>query len=226
MFTDDWDKQRKQLVAYVKNLKAKYHRNYALKYLLCEFLSIIVVIVNMLLLNLVIKDFFHVYQPAVTSLLSGNYTQFNRQSARLFPIQAKCEFHTFGPSGTVQTSDSLCILPQNVINEKIFAFIYIWLIFILICAVLHFLYLVFVYLFSKLRIFQVGRMLEREVTYRKCKEISNNGELGLWFTLRLFRHNLSPLCFQSLCNDLAPSPKKTRSFDEYDDGSIYVREEA
>lgn len=224
MFTDEWDKQRKQLVAYVKDLKTKYHRHYALKYLFCEFLAIIVVVANMLVLNFVIKDFFQVYQPAVISLVTGNYTLFNRQSARLFPIQAKCEYNSFGPSGGIQKSDALCILPQNVINEKIFAFIYIWLIFILMCAVLHFLYLVIVYLFSKLRVFEVGRMLEREVTLRKCKEISNNGDLGLWFTLRLFRHNLSPLCFQSLCSDLAPSPKKCRSFEDYDSASVYMRE--
>jgi hypothetical protein len=220
---DDWDKQRKHLVAYIKDVKLKFHRDYALKYLFCEFLTIIVILLNMLLLNVVIKNFFSVYQPAVLSILVGNYTQFNRHSALLFPIKAKCHFDVYGVSGSIQHLDSLCILPQNVITDKIFVIIYVWFILILLCAILHFIYLIVIYSFNKLRIFQVGRMLECEVTLRKCKEISKNGDLGLWFTLRLFRHNLSPICFQNLCNDLAPSPKKSRSFEDYDTESIYIR---
>ncbi|CAG9798527.1 unnamed protein product [Chironomus riparius] len=226
VFTDDWDKQRKQLVAYIKEVKLSYHRQYALKYLFCEFLTIIVILINMLLLNVVIKNFFNVYQPAVSSLIAGNYTQFNRDSSRLFPVQAKCNFQVFGPSGGIQNHDSLCILPQNVINNKIFSIIYVWFILILLCAIFHFIYLIVVYSFKKLRVFQVGRMMERDVTLGKCKEISKNGDLGLWFTLSLFRHNLSPICFQSLCNDLVPSSKKSRSFEEYDNESIYMREAA
>jgi len=190
----------------------------------CEFLTIIVILFNMLILNNVISDFFYAYQPAVTSLIVGNYTQYNRQAARLFPIQAKCSFHVFGPSGGIQMRDALCILPQNVVNDKIFVIIYIWFFVILLCAILHFIYLIAFYTIKKLRIFQVGRMLEREVTIRQCKQISQDGDLGLWFTLRLFRYNLSPICFQNLCNELVAAPKKTHSFDDYDNESIYKRD--
>lgn len=178
----------------------------------------------MLILNNVIRDFFYTYQPAVTSLIVGNYTQFSRQAARLFPIQAKCNFLVYGPSGTIQRSDALCIVPQNVVNDKIFVIIYIWFFVILLCAILHFIYLIAFYTIKKLRIFQVGRMLEREVTIRQCKQISQDGDLGLWLTLRIFRNNLSPICFQNLCNELVAAPKKTHSFDDYDNESIYKRD--
>lgn len=224
VFSDNWETQRKQLVSYIKDVRVKYHREYALKYMFCEFLTIIVILLNMLILNNVISDFFYAYQPAVISLIVGNYTQYNRQAARLFPIQAKCNFRVFGPSGGVQLKDALCILPQNVVNDKIFVIIYVWFFIILMCSILHFIYLIGFYTIKKLRIFQVGRMLEREVTIRQCKEISKNGDLGLWFTLRLFRHNLSPICFQNLCNELVAPPKKSRSFDDYDDESIYKRD--
>ena len=38
----------------------------------------------------------------------------------------KCTFHKFGPSGTVQTFDGLCVLPLNIINEKIYVFLWFW----------------------------------------------------------------------------------------------------
>ena len=38
----------------------------------------------------------------------------------------KCTFHKFGPSGTVQGFDGLCVLPLNIINEKIYVFLWFW----------------------------------------------------------------------------------------------------
>ena len=50
--------------------------------------------------------------------------------ARLFPKVTKCTFHKFGPSGTVQNYDGLCVLPLNIINEKIYVFLWFWFVLI------------------------------------------------------------------------------------------------
>jgi len=50
--------------------------------------------------------------------------------ARLFPKVTKCTIHTFGPAGSVQTHDALCVLPLNVVNEKIFVILWFWLAFL------------------------------------------------------------------------------------------------
>ena len=49
----------------------------------------------------------------------------------------KCTFHKYGASGTVQTIDGLCILPLNIINEKIYVFIWFWFIFLAIISAIH-----------------------------------------------------------------------------------------
>ena len=41
---------------------------------------------------------------------------------------AKCSFHKFGPSGTTERHDGLCVLPLNIINEKIYIFLWFWFI--------------------------------------------------------------------------------------------------
>ena len=46
-------------------------------------------------------------------------------SIHLFQV-TKCTFHKFGPSGTVQKFDGLCVLPLNIINEKIYVFLWFW----------------------------------------------------------------------------------------------------
>ena len=44
----------------------------------------------------------------------------------IFPRMTKCTFHKFGASGEVEKHDALCILPLNIVNEKIYIFIWFW----------------------------------------------------------------------------------------------------
>ena len=45
----------------------------------------------------------------------------------IFPRMTKCTFHKFGTSGEVEKHDALCILPLNIVNEKIYIFLWFWL---------------------------------------------------------------------------------------------------
>ena len=58
----------------------------------------------------------------------------------VFPRMTKCTFHKFGTSGNIEKHDALCILPLNIVNEKIYIFIWFWL---LILGMLTFLVLVY-----------------------------------------------------------------------------------
>ena len=39
----------------------------------------------------------------------------------------KCTFHKFGSSGEQEKHDALCILPINIFNEKIYIFLWFWM---------------------------------------------------------------------------------------------------
>ena len=55
------------------------------------------------------------------------------RSAVTPPLQiTKCTFHKFGSSGSVQKFDGICVLPLNIINEKIYVFLWFW--FLLLAA--------------------------------------------------------------------------------------------
>lgn len=226
VFTENWVSQRKNLIAYVKTIKKKYHRSYAFKYMLCELLTIIVILFNMFTMQLVLKDFWNEYKTAVSAFFRGDFSAFGREAARMFPIQAKCLFDVIGDSGSIQRRDALCILPQNVFNEKVFAVLYVWYIFILCCAILNLVYLIVMCIFKILRIFNIGHMLERTVSIRECKEISGNGDVGLWFTLSIYRKNLVPTFFQDVCDQLRAEIKHEKKFEkslslEYEDIEKY-----
>merc|ERR1712020_97529 len=44
-----------------------------------------------------------------------------------FPRVTKCNFRKFGPSGTIEKHDALCILAQNILNEKVYIIMWGWL---------------------------------------------------------------------------------------------------
>ncbi|CAG5095233.1 Similar to Inx7: Innexin inx7 (Drosophila melanogaster) [Cotesia congregata] len=46
----------------------------------------------------------------------------------VFPKVTKCTFHKYGPSGTIQQHDALCVMALNIINEKIYIFLWFWFI--------------------------------------------------------------------------------------------------
>merc|ERR1712037_740799 len=58
----------------------------------------------------------------------------------VFPKVTKCTFHKYGPSGTVTRHDGLCILALNIINEKIYVFLWFWFVGVAIFSALAIVY--------------------------------------------------------------------------------------
>ena len=121
--------------------------------------------------------------------------------ARLFPKVTKCTFHKFGPSGTVQNYDGLCVLPLNIINEKIYVFLWFWFVLIGIITGLH--------LISRALVLTVP--MTREVLLRsrarlapmnKIEMICRESRLGDWFLLYQLGKNMDPIIFRDFIHDL------------------------
>ena len=47
---------------------------------------------------------------------------------KIFPRVTKCTFYKYGSSGSIVNHDAICILALNVINEKIYIFLWFWFI--------------------------------------------------------------------------------------------------
>ena len=51
-----------------------------------------------------------------------------------------CVWRHFGTAGSLETQNYLCLLSTNIIIEKIFVFLWFWLIFLLLSSLCNFLY--------------------------------------------------------------------------------------
>ena len=54
----------------------------------------------------------------------------------IFPKLTKCYFYKAGPGGSTQTHDTLCVMALNIINEKIYVFLWFWFGFLFAVSVL------------------------------------------------------------------------------------------
>jgi hypothetical protein len=63
----------------------------------------------------------------------------------------KCDFHKYGPSGTIEKADMFCLLPQNIFSEKIFIMMWVWFIGLAILSAVNLVYLVMVVSLKSMR---------------------------------------------------------------------------
>jgi len=95
--------------------------SYFWKLVACEFLNLLTTVSQILMTNFLLGFSFSQIVNQATEVLSiRDPISRNDSIAELFPTVTKCLFNTYGPSGSIQTNDALCVLPFNVIHEKIY----------------------------------------------------------------------------------------------------------
>lgn len=115
------------------------HSTYAFGYIFCEMMNVINIIANIYVTNKFIGDYFLAYGFEVFKYYQNDRNHIDPMEVT-FPRLTKCDFYKYGPSGNIQKIDALCILAQNVLNEKIYLFLWIWFFVLAIISLLALLY--------------------------------------------------------------------------------------
>lgn len=193
--------KKKLLIEYMYS-NLKHHNFWAYRYFFCELLALINVGGQMLLLDRFFDGTFFTYGIEVMSFADRDQEDRIDPMIYVFPRMTKCTFHKFGTSGNIEKHDALCILPLNIVNEKIYIFIWFWL---LLLGLLSFLVLVYrvVIIFSPyIRAF-VLRLRYRRVK-RECIEmVIGKSYVGDWFLIYLMGQNIDSVIFKDVIHELA-----------------------
>merc|ERR1719402_528176 len=96
----------------------------------------------------------------------------------VFPKVAKCTFHKYGPSGTIQNHDGLCILALNIINEKIYVFLWFWMVGLAIVSALALLYRCIIIASPGLRVSVIMAHCLYNVDKKLLQESQSPGDAG------------------------------------------------
>ena len=104
------------------------HNYWAIKLLAVDFMYLANVLGNIYFMDIFLKGEFRNYGLDVLNYL--NYDPEDRidPMTSVFPTLTKCSFRQYGPSGTIALEDVLCVLPINIVNQRMFVFLWFWLV--------------------------------------------------------------------------------------------------
>ena len=146
--------------------------------------------------------------------------------ARVFPRITKCVFHKYGASGksailitftrqirptrnwhlkclgTIQKHDALCILALNIMNEKIYTFLWFWFIILALITSVDFLARLVIILMSSVRILLLRTRLS---TPQKddADLVTTRCSIGDWLLLDFLSKNMDTMVFSNLIAKVA-----------------------
>ncbi|KFM65493.1 Innexin inx2, partial [Stegodyphus mimosarum] len=195
------EENRKILVEYLTENMGN-HTLYAAEYFICEVLNLVNVVGQMYLMDKFLGGEFSSYGHKVFQFTEWDYSVRYDPMIHVFPRLTKCTFHRYGSSGDVQRHDAMCILPINIINEKIYVFLWFWFVILAIFSSLILAFHIFIFIWPQCR-FVVLRSRARltrpdylDIVLRKCSHSD-------WFLLDLLCKNIDSLNYRDLIADLA-----------------------
>lgn len=184
------------------------HGLYAFRFFLLEIWNFINVIAQLYFIDFFLDYEFTAYGRDVLSYTGMEHEDRPDPMAKVFPKVTKCTFHLYGPSGTVQLKDGLCVLPLNIINEKIFIMIWFWMIFVAAVTGVFLLYRFATLVATQLRVALIttsgGKSVKRSdvESILEPASLSYVQKIGDWFLLKLVCMNLHPLLVNDLIRQL------------------------
>ncbi|XP_065582705.1 innexin shaking-B-like [Artemia franciscana] len=194
-------KQKKKLLLdyLVDNLK--HHNWWAYRYFFCEALSAGNIVGQMFLMDRFFDGSFFTFGLDVIAFAEEDQEERIDPMIYIFPRMTKCTFHKYGTSGEVEKHDALCILPLNIVNEKIYIFLWFWF---LILGALSFLVLLFriiIIISPRMRAYLLYvrfRLINREV----INTIVRKSKMGDWFLLYMLGQNVDSIIFKEVMHEL------------------------
>ncbi|XP_015365004.1 PREDICTED: innexin inx2 [Diuraphis noxia] len=175
---------------------------YAIRFFLCEFLNFVNVIAQIFFMDYFLEGEFSTYGSDVLRFTEMEPEEREDPMARVFPKVTKCTFHKYGPSGSIQKLDGLCVLPLNIVNEKIYVFLWFWFLFVAVLSGLNLVYRTAVVVMPKFRLLLL-RARSRLAPQDEVETITKKCQIGDWFVLYQLGKNIDPLIFKELVSDLA-----------------------
>lgn len=212
MTEEEKDRKLETLVKYMMS-HFRSHNLWFTKYVICEMLNFTNVVWQIFFTDIFLGKEFTRFGIEAMSHITANEEDRTDPLTVVFPRVTKCTWHMFGPSGTVQKYDALCVLAWNIMNEKIYVFLWFWFVILSILSGLELVYRLCTIVSVQFRarlLCSHGRSGNEKYAYN-CVFISDKTGIGDWFLLSHLGKYMDPLYFGELVNRLCQSMDDQRS---------------
>ncbi|XP_028029722.1 innexin inx1 [Bombyx mandarina] len=197
---DEKEKKKDVIIDYLLRHE-RTHKLYAFRYWGCELLCLVNIILQMWMMDNFFNGEFMSYGTRVLGYSEVPQEERYDPMIYVFPRMTKCTFHKFGASGSIQTHDSLCVLPLNIVNEKTYIFLWFWYIILAVVLTLLVMYRLVIIFMPAVR----PRLLHarsRTLSLETAVAVSRRTDLGDWWLLYMLARNMDPLIYRELMIDL------------------------
>ncbi|TRY63377.1 hypothetical protein TCAL_09030 [Tigriopus californicus] len=182
-----------------------------LKYFLCECLAFVNVFLQIYLMDSFLGGAFIAYGSQV--LQHDSTSDAIHPMSKFFPRITKCTWSEFSSSGSFQKVQAVCVMPLNVINEKIFLILWFWMLFLFLFTLLHFIFEIIVFLSSVPRLL-VLRGFSPRTPKHLIRTVIRLADYGDWFVLVQLAKNLETTRFKATLEYLARHMRFTLDEDD------------
>jgi len=184
------------------------HNIWAVKIFMTEIIYFLNVLLNIYLIDVFLDGEFRTYGLEVASMMEEDPENRIDPMSRIFPRVTKCIFTKFGPGGGIIRRDALCVLPVNIINEKIYVFLWFWLLILMGITGLNLLYSGFLLISPSVRnLLLRTRTAQHSGAMSALDDITRHLEMGDWKVFHILGVNMEPLVFGELIMEFADQLK-------------------
>ncbi|CAG9783340.1 unnamed protein product [Diatraea saccharalis] len=176
---EDCKSDRKKLLVDYFHTNLHTQNFYAFRFFICEVLNFINVVGQIFFMDFFLDGEFSTYGADVVRFTEMEPEEREDPMARVFPKVTKCTFHKYGPSGTVQKFDGLCVLPLNIVNEKIYVFLWFWFVILSILSGISLLYRMAVVAGPRVRLYLL-RARSRLAPQEQVESVARKLQIGDW----------------------------------------------
>lgn len=194
--------ERKEILIEYLLEHLKRHKLYAIRYFCCECLCLVNIIVQLYLMNKFFDGEFLSYGLRVMNYSNEGQEQRADPMVYIFPRLTKCNFFKYGPSGSIQKLDSLCVLPLNVVNEKTYIFIWFWFMILASLLTILVIYRVCMIMSPKLRT-RIFHAKNFGLPYEVSRTITRKTDIGDWWILSMLGTNMDSIIFKEMISELS-----------------------
>jgi len=201
VLAEDQRKNQVDMLVHYLKLNRKKNNSYFWYFVMCEIFNFVNVFVQVYLIDAFLGGVFVTYGFDVIKYTETDQEFRTDPMIKRFPRMTKCTFHRFGSSGDVQRHDALCILSLNIINEKIYIFLWFWLAFLAIVTTIILIYRAFVIFFPSIRLTLLKKRA-RLVEKNNLRELLELTDLGDWFLLMQIGKNVDTINYRDIVEKL------------------------
>lgn len=184
-------------LGYYMKLKGQ-HNTYFFMFQACQLLNIVMLGLNWWTSNIFLNGNFTSYGSDIIKFYSelpeNSYVESERSGkfdprCNTFPTQVNCPVITGGTAGEPITSNAMCVLSQNIINEKIYLFLWFWFVLMFVVSAIQLIFEIAILTMPSFRSFVIARQTGSYLSGNVKNFIEQDCNHGDWFVLHQIGKN-------------------------------------